>query len=255
MAPEPEGETSGSEAVEVVTEEVIMEVEQPAVAAGHSPEDAERRSAEEADKEFKTPGILKVVYALFSPLLVPSYVSLIIFLLSLLAIMAPGAAVPYTLTIFGATCVVPFLTIYVLMKVDAVHNFEIYDARARVVPYIIEFLALGGVTLFLIYKGANSWIWTIYCGATAVALVNFLLNFKIRISNHCSAMGALVAALIVVNRFGYPPASLFWWVIGAVFFAGLVGTVAMTHGRHTVWEVLAGYAMGFLGIILFSMIR
>lgn len=196
----------------------------------------------------------RVLYALCSPVLIPTVVCLLIFLLSVLRLVVPEAVVPYTLTVFGATCVVPLIAIFVLLRVGAIDSVEMYGARERVVPYVIEFLALGGTTLFFIFKGANPWIWTIFCGGTAVALVNFLINFRMRISNHCSAMAAFLAALIMINRNGIPQTSLFWWAIGIVVLAGFTGTMAMVYGKHSLKEVLAGYATGFLGVILFSLI-
>lgn len=198
---------------------------------------------------------MRLLYGFFSPLLVPTFVTLIIFLLTILAVVVPGGALPYSLTVFGATCLVPFIAIYILMRVGAVKDFLMLDPRERTIPYIIEFLALGGVALFFVFKGANPWMWSIYCGGAAVTLANFLINFRMRISCHCSAMAAMVAALIVINSYGLPQVSLFWWVVAIVFFAGYVGTVAIYYGRHTLWEVLAGYATGFLGVILFSLIH
>lgn len=214
------------------------------------------RDYERGDEEARdVPLILKILYGIVSPVLVPTYASLFIFLLSVLVLVVPEATAPYTLTVFGATCIVPLIAIYVLMKVGALTSFEMYDPRERTVPYVIEFLALGGTTLFFLFKGANPWIWTIFCGATAVALVNFLINFRMRISNHCSAMAALVATLIVINQNGIPQVPLFWWMVGALAFCGFAGSMAIWYGRHSIWEVLAGYATGFLGVILFSLIH
>ena len=224
-----------------------VSAEQQARTAAESPR-------EENAEEIPMPAPLSLLNGLLSPLLVPTYVTLIIFLISILSILAPDAALPYTLTVFGATCVVPLISLYVLNKVGATQSFELYSARERVVPYIIEIMALGGVTLFLVFKGANTWIWSIFCGGTAVALANFLINFRMRVSTCCSAMAAMVAALIVINRYGFPRESLFWWTVGAVFFAGVAGSLALLYRRHSLWEVLAGYATGFLGIILFSLL-
>lgn len=211
---------------------------------------AEKEPAEEAES-----AIFPIIYGIFSPVMVPTYVALFVFLLSILAILVPGAATSYTVTVFAISCIVPMVALSILMKTGVVKSFRMLSRRERVVPYIVEFFALGAVALFLIFKGAYAWIWTIYIGAAAVALTNLLINVRMRISNHCSAMGALLASLLVINNYGFPQVSLFWWVVGTLFFAGVVGSIAMTYGRHSLWEVLAGYATGFLGVILFSMIH
>lgn len=254
-----EDPTAPMEVPSIRNEEMIVSEEEIAIPE-HVTDDEE---VSEAKPEMQVPGFssqespiwVQLIYGFFSPLLVPTFICLLAFLLSVIHLVAPDAVLPYSLTVFGATCVVPFIALYVLMRVGAVRSFDLFSPRERVVPYVIEIMALGGVTLFFIFKGAYAWIWTLYCGATAVAIANFLINFRMRISTHCSAMAALVAALIVINNSGIPQSPLFWWLVGAVFFTGLIGTLSMTQGKHTLWEVLTGYATGFLGIILFSLIR
>ena len=198
---------------------------------------------------------MKLFYRIFSPFMVPTYATLFIFLLSILSIVAPGAATAYTLTVFGATGLVPIILLLIMRKLGMVDSFEIHGQSERQIPYIVQFLVLGAMTLFFLYKGANSWIWTIYLGATAVSLINFVINYRIRVSNHCSAVAALLAVLMVIQRSGMPPHSLFWWVVGALIVTGIVGAAAISIGRHKLIDVIVGYATGFLGIILFSLIH
>ena len=211
--------------------------------------------AKESDSSAIDMGSLKALYTFTSPFLAPTYATLLIFWFSILAIIAPRAVLPYALTIFGATGMLPLITLFILRRIGAIESFQLYSQRERIIPYIVEILALGAVTIFYVAKGATPWIWTIFCGATAVALINFFINFKFRISNHCSAMAALLAAILVVQIYGVPPQPLYWWAIGVVFFAGFAGSMAIFVGRHTVWEVITGYATGFLGVILFSLIH
>lgn len=214
---------------------------------------------EESDKDYSFPfleGTLpRLLYNLCSPLIVPTFATLFIFFFSLLAVVAPGAVLPYGLTVFGATCLIPAIAMYVLLKIGAIQSFQLYDKSERLIPYVVEFLALGGTTLFFIFKGASAWIWTIYCGGALATVVNFLINFRIRISCHCTAIAGLLASLIVLQNHGVPQVSLLWWVIGTVGFAGVAGMVAIIQRRHTILEVLAGYATGFLSVLLLSLIH
>lgn len=199
--------------------------------------------------------LLNVLANVVSPLLVPTFATLAIFWFSILSIVAPGAVLPYALTVAGATGVVPLLSLFVLKRIGSISSYYMYERNERIVPYIVMTLALGAMTVFYVVKGATPWIWTIYCGATAACLLNFCINFRLRVSTRCSAAAALLAALIVINTYGLPQVPLFWWAIGVIFFAGLAGTAAVFGGRHSIWEVIAGYATGFLPVILFSLIR
>lgn len=197
---------------------------------------------------------LKGVYNIVSPLLVPTFATMLIFFFSMLAIVAPNAVLPYSLTVFGVTGFLPFIAFFILRRIGSISSFQMFDRGERILPYIIMIMALGAITIFFVAKGANTWIWTIYCGATATAIVNFVLNFKFRICNHCSAAAGLLAALIVIQTYGLPQEPLYWWAIGILLFGGIGGSLAIYIGKHSVWEVLAGYATGFLGVILFSLI-
>lgn len=207
------------------------------------------------EKPVSLPPEAYVFNFLLSPLLMPSYMTLIIFSVTILSVIAPGATLPYTLTVLGATCLAPLIAIFIMERIGVVKSMALQERRDRAVPYIIEFLGLGAVTLFFIYKGAAPWLWSIYLGGAAVSIVNLLINFHIKISSHCSGLAAMIAAFVVVNGNGFPQVSLFWWVVGTALLAGVAGFIAIYYRRHTVWEVLAGYATGYLGIILFSLIK
>ena len=252
------------EALQETTEEKRQESEKTTSeeprSASASPLHKEQEPASDETVEEEIPYIresvlVSVIYNFFSPLLVPTYATIFIFLLSLLIVVAPAAVIPYGLTVFGATCLLPALLILVLRKIGVIESVQLYDRNDRIVPYVIEFLAMGAMAIFFVVKGAMPWIWTIFCAGAAIALVNFAINFRMRISNHCSAMAALLAVLIVIQTYGVPPLPLRWWALGTALFCGIIGTLAILKGRHTIWEVLAGYATGFLGIILFSLIH
>lgn len=200
-------------------------------------------------------GILKFFYDFFNPLLIPAYATILIFELSVLAIIVPKGAPSYTLTVCGATCVIPLFALFILRRLGSISSIGLELKSDRVFPYVIEILALGGMTLFFLFKGASPWIWLIYCGATITVFLNLLINFRLRISCHCSAIAALLAVLIAINGDGIPHASLGWWAIGAVIVAGFIGSGAIILGRHRLSEVVLGYATGFLPIILLTLIR
>lgn len=253
--PESGGETTPqelhAEATFADVKERIVEIS----VVREKPEESETREETAVDfPAISKNALVSIIYNILSPLIIPTVATLFIFLLSLLAIMAPGAAVPYTLTVFGATFLLPVLLIFILQKTGIVRSFQLYDRNDRVIPYVLEFLALGAMAIFFIVKGGSPWIWRIFCGGAAISLTNLVVNFRVRISNHCSAIAALLAVIIVIQIYGLPQRSLFWWAVGTTLFCGFIGTLAILKGRHTLWEVLLGYATGFLGIVLFSLI-
>lgn len=255
-ASEPAEEHS-SIAEELTPEEVKVEIKEEVVVVvkeEEQPSEADSYVTRVEVPHWYEFGPVKALYALLSPMLAPTIATWWIFSLSLLKLVVPGAAFPYSVTVFGATCIVPMMVAFVVMRVRGIKSFQFYGRRQRLALYVVEFVAFAALTLFFINRGANAWIWTVFCGAAAVTLANFIINLFYRVSNHCSAMAALLAVLLVINVNSLPTAPLLWWVVGTVAAIGFVGVMAMTLGRHTFWEVFLGYTTGFLGIILMSLI-
>ena len=49
------------------------------------------------------------------------------------------------------------------------------------------------------------------------------------------------------------PPELFGWLIAPIIVSGLLGSARVWLGRHTVWQVLAGYAVGFCSVFFLTM--
>lgn len=245
--PDSESETVIEEEIKV-EEEIIEEEDVPV------PEMSLRDSSHGDFQLGVLGGVAKFFYDIFNPLLVPAYATLLLFELSILGLASPQAALPYTLTVLGATAFIPVLLLFLLKRFGAISTISLSRRTERTLPYIVSFLMLGAMTLLFVFRGAPAWMWLIYCGATAVPLVNMLVNFRLRVSSHASAIAALLAMLVVIQKNGMPVHPLGWWAISAALMCGVIGYAAMTVGKHSILEVITGYATGFLPLILFSLI-
>ena len=239
-------------------QEAPAEAPQEAADAVAAPETEPTDEGRETDRSLWSTALkafLQPFYWVLNPFLAATYASLLIFLLSVLAITAPGAATPYTLTVFGATCLFPVVAIMVLKAVGAIHSSTLRSRRDRVFPYVLELVGMSAVTLFFAYKGAPQWLIDVFIGATVTVALNFVINFRWRISCHCSAAAALTGVFFAINRDGLPHEALGWWVMGAAIAAGIAGSGAILIGNHRLRDVLLGYLTGFLPVILFGLIR
>lgn len=267
-------ETLTSEAGELFDEVVIDEVTEvlPPPFSMPEPRDTSDRSYNPADPaesdysdsdpESDDPrmltvweGIAKFFYFVFNPYLIPAYATLLLFELSVVGLTAPGAALIYTLTVLGITCVVPLIVLFFLTRLGAVKDFSLKESGERTVPYVVSLLTLGAAVGLFLARSAPAWLWTVFAGGCVTILVNLFVNYKIRVSNHASAVAALLAAFVVLQMSGMAVHPLGWWVIGTVMILGIVGTAAMIIGRHSLFEVVVGYATGFLPVILMSLIK
>ena len=65
-----------------------------------------------------------------------------------------------------------------------------------------------------------------------------------KISTHTAAIGGIAGALVAFSgKFSYNPV---WWLCLVILVAGLVGTARMILRQHTLAQVVAGFAVGFV---------
>ena len=68
-------------------------------------------------------------------------------------------------------------------------------------------------------------------------------------------MGGLVALMFRVIVSHYALYNMNLWISAVIIVTGMVMTARVYLGRHTLWQVLAGCANGFLCVYLMSMIH
>ncbi len=79
-------------------------------------------------------------------------------------------------------------------------------------------------------------------------IVELIVNWW-KISGMPPEWAGIVALLVRIMHDGYPAPSIFIWLCISIIVAGAVGMCRVWLGRHTVWQVLAGYTnVGFCGV-------
>lgn len=192
---------------------------------------------------------------LLVPLLMPVAGILFIFRLSILDVIPAGMQTAVTFVIAGINFVAPMLLIYLLKLVGVVEDVGLNGQKERAIPYIITALCYGGSAWFVASRGAPVWVAMFFCGGAAASLINLAINFKWKISAHAAAIAGLVALLIKLQRDVAVEPKLFMWLIITVGAAGLLGSARVWLGRHTVWQVLAGYLVGFCSVFFLMYIH
>lgn len=189
------------------------------------------------------------------PLLMPVFGILFIFRLSILDVIPAGMQTAVTFVILGINFVAPMLLIYLLKLMGLVEDVGLNGQKERAIPYLITALCYGGSAWFVASRGAPVWVAMFFCGGVVASLVNMAINFKWKISAHAAAIAGLVALLIRLQRDVAAEPQLFVWLLITVGAAGLLGSARVWLGRHTVWQVLAGYVVGFCSVFFMMCIR
>ena len=195
-----------------------------------------------------------VISWIFVPLMMPVYGIMLIFSLSFLGFAPFHTRLVFTLIVFGANFLLPMLLVLLLKRLGIIDDIGLNGRKERLIPYVITILCLAGTGLFLYLKMAPLWVAMFYAGGALAALINLLINFRWKISAHAAGIAGLVAMLIQVTKEGPAVHGMVWWIVGAILTAGLLGSARIWLGRHTLMQVLAGSAVGFLSVWALSLI-
>ena len=192
---------------------------------------------------------------LMSPLLMPVYGIVLVFMLTLYSYVPMGVKLGFSLIVAGVTIVVPALMVLLLKRLGMVHDLGLNGRKERTIPYIVTILCMGGTAVFLAMKGFPMWVVMFYAGGALAGLIEAIINNWWKISAHCAGIAGLCALLVhIMQQDFYSPAT-FWWLLVTILLSGLLGTARLWLNRHTVTQVLAGYAVGFCSVYFMMMIR
>ncbi|MCH5234649.1 MAG: phosphatase PAP2 family protein [Muribaculaceae bacterium] len=192
---------------------------------------------------------------IFVPLIMPVFGILFIFRLSILDVIPAGLQTAVTFVIAGINFFAPMLLIFLLKLMGVVQDVGLNGQKERLIPYIITALCYGASAWFVASRGAPVWVAMFFCGGVVASVINLFINLKWKISAHAAAIAGLVALLIRLQRDVAVEPKLFLWLIITVGCAGLLGSARVWLNRHTVWQVLAGYAVGFCAVFFMMYIH
>lgn len=200
--------------------------------------------------------ISRIISAIFSPILMPTYaVALGIKLTYLytLPTLTVLSVVGWTLLF---TAIVPVAGIFVMMKLGIVTDSGLNKQGERMWPYILTAACYAGCCFFLRHLHAPAWLYMFLVGGAVAGLVNMAVNFKWKISGHGAGTGGMLAFLVFLAYHGLNAWPIDGWIYAAIFVAGATGTSRLMLDRHTLMQVAAGIANGAIcvwGALMLSM--
>lgn len=221
------------------------------------PERPERRTKDDGSTfgDRLADGISHFLSWALVPLLMPVYGLILAFGLSILDVAPMGMRVVFTVIVAAIDVLLPMLLILLLKRLGVVSDIGLNGRKERLIPYIIIIACYAATAWFMHFKGAPMWLSMFFMGGALGGLINMLINFRWKISAHSAGIAGIVALLIRIEKDGSPEPELFFWLILSICLAGLLGSARVWLGRHTVWQVLAGYAVGFCSVFFLTMIR
>jgi hypothetical protein len=201
-------------------------------------------------RQFK---ISQVFFYLFHPLLIPTLVSLALFLRSdLFTIILPIEMKLWFITVVcGFTLIIPAFSSFVLMRFKLIDSPDMEQRNDRILPLVIN--SASYLALLFSLKSNNIpplLLYVIYSVIFAI-LAGLVINLFYQISLHTLGWSALATILISLSiRIGIPLLGL---IISSLLISGIVGYAVLNQNARHNSRVYSGYATGILVILLVSL--
>jgi membrane-associated phospholipid phosphatase len=192
--------------------------------------------------------ISKVISILFHPVLLPS--------LGLLLLLNSGfyfSAISWEakrfilLVVLFTTGILPMLSVAIL-ALNPKFDLAMNNKRDRLLPLLFSsvFYYLGYVFLNRMHAIP---IFKIFMLASILVIISLLLiSIVWKISHHMAAIGGLTATFFALSfRSGLNPV---WSILILVLVSGLIGSSRLALNKHNLWQLVAGYSLGFIILYL-----
>jgi len=191
--------------------------------------------------------ISKILSYLFHPLLVPTYVLLIMIQLNPYYFYTVESKRAIAIVAYS-TFFFPAVALLLMKKLDFINSLELPDKQQRIIPMIIAIVCFVWTYLSVKKTGfPQSYTWFIL-GATISLFIAFFINVFHKISLHTTAMtGGLIAILMM---FFYAQLNPNYYFLGAIIAVGAVASSRLHLNAHTPKEIYTGFIVGILGQII-----
>ena len=191
--------------------------------------------------------VAHIISDTFSPILMPTFAMAAALWLTVMRYIPLSTRLWSLLGVFAISAVVPFLTIFALIKAGRVSDVSISDRSQRFWPYLTSIVCYIGAGLYLGALNAPKWMSAFFYGAACVSIIATVITMACRwkVSAHVAAVSGVVGAIYWLAYHGLLVAPMFW-VSVFIIIAGLVAWSRLYLARHTPMQVLAGAILGFV---------
>ena len=195
----------------------------------------------------------KFISTMLSPLLTPTYGTLMALSITPKLLDVTGARFKLLLIVFALTCIFPMITIAVLHNFKVIKDKRMISRKERLIPYITGTIYYAVAVYHVIYTHEPRWLVMFFAGGALACLISTVVNCRWKISAHMAGMGGLVALLWEINAMELEIISSPWmmlYILIAIFLSGMLGSARLMLKRHTLPQVLAGFLNGLICVSL-----
>lgn len=187
----------------------------------------------------------KIISLMFTPFYLPVIGIGLLFLFTYMNALPWEYKSAVLLLTFLFTVLLPTLLIRAYRKMQGWTRIQLGQKERRFVPYFISILCYFLCIEVMKIQHVAFFIHSIVFSAIIIQITCILINLFWKISTHMAAIGGVAGGVIAFTHiFIYNPV---WWLCVVFLLAGMLGTARMILRQHSLAQVVAGFAVGFVG--------
>ncbi len=197
----------------------------------------------------------KIISFLFHPLLLTSYLVLLIgYYFPTMLMVAPQNMRPILAFIFCFTFILPAVNILMFKIFGTISSYTMDSRKERLVPFVAISIIYVVMTFLFYYRLPFSENFNnLMLLVTLLVVVGTLITFFYKVSIHSLAMWGGIGIIVPLNK-AMEQSYLLWPTAGIIVAAGLVMSARLYLNAHTPRQImiggLVGFGIGFMGMIL-----
>ncbi|MDE6396758.1 MAG: phosphatase PAP2 family protein [Muribaculaceae bacterium] len=188
----------------------------------------------------------RIVSAVFSPILVPTYSMILALWLTDLSTLPESVRLGAATVVFLITGIAPMIAILTLIKLGYVDEFDIPARHQRYFPTVIMVLCFLGAAWYIYRAMAPVWLVMLFVAGAVSSLLLLAMNTRTKVSGHSLAMGTMLGMMIYIGAHGLSDVWITPWIVVVILLAGLVGSARLALDRHTPLQVALGMITGIV---------
>jgi len=194
--------------------------------------------------------ISHVISTIFQPLLMPTYGVMLLFVYTYFGSMYSHQFWPVITPVVLFSFIIPAILIIMLYRMGFVSDLSLKVRRERFYPYIITLLSYSAMIVFYYRMHMPVWFLMNMAASVVIMIIAILITLKWKISAHMFGIGGLIGGAMAVSYY-VERSNPYYMFMGLFMIAGLVGTSRLILRRHTLYQVIAGFFLGFIVSFVF----
>lgn len=190
---------------------------------------------------------------LFPPLYAPLWIVFGLFFFSYLGMILNWGYKVFVITlIYVFTILIPHTGINIFRVFKKWTHWQLSHREHRHMPYIVSLISYAACLVIMTKMNMAMFFRGIVMSALIAQIICVSINAWWKISTHMVGMGGLVGALNAFSiLFFYNPV---WPFCGLLLLSGALGTSRIILRQHSLAQVLAGFAVGYVCAMTFILI-